>query len=394
MGLRCRARAKNRESSQTAECTSGMHYATDLHSAPVQIHGNAGGPARERGGRLAFLGPLGREGVVYGESGHAMSANTLHITNGDAVLHLWKKAGLLGTHLAWRDMLHEGPVPAGLSLEQLSRVRADYLASRGLGNAIKLHHDFEKRDATIRRAGEFEEIVLWFEHDLYDQLHVLQILAALNEQGLGAGSVQIVQCENYLGMLSADEIMALYPKRRFLTSVMAEAAAQAWRRFTSDSPEQLHAAAQERYVGFPFMGAALHRLCEEYPATGSGLSRTQKHVLETCALGARQKDDIFRRSQAREEASFLGDSACYAHIDDLCADPAPLLSALDTGYELTVLGRRVLAGDADWLEHQPLDRWIGGTHLTAENPWRWDEATERILQGDAAARSERAPSDS
>lgn len=322
-----------------------------------------------------------------------MSANTLHLTNGDSVLHTWKKAGLLGTHLAWRDALHEGPVPAGLPLENLSRVRADYLASRGFGNAIKLHHDFQKRDALVQRADEFDEVVLWFEHDLYDQLHVLQILAVLAERGLGAGAVQLIQSDNYLGLLSADEIMSLYPKRRFLTSAMAEGASRAWDAFTGDSPPKLHAAALERYAGFPFLEAALRRLCEEFPATGSGLSRTQKHVLEACARGGRQKQEIFRQSQAREEASFLGDSGCFAHIDDLCAEPAPLLSALETGYEPTVLGRRVLAGDADWLEHQPLDRWIGGTHLHEHCIWRWDEAAGRIVQGDAAVGSERAPSD-
>lgn len=323
-----------------------------------------------------------------------MSANTLHVTNGDSVLHLWKKAGLLGAHLAWRDVLHEGPVPGGLALEELSRVRADYLASRGLGNAIKLHRDFEKRDAIIRRAAEFEEIVLWFEHDLYDQLHVLQILSVLGEQGIGAGGVQLIQSDHYLGMLSADEIMALYPKRKFLTSAMADAAAGAWRAFIGDSPEALRAAALQPHAGLPFLHAALKRLCEEYPATLSGLSRTQKHVLEACAQGARRKEDLFRRSQAREEASFLGDTACYAHIDDLCAEPSPLLSVLEGGYELTVLGRRVLAGDADWLDHQPQDRWIGGVHLTRENDWRWDEASERVVQGKRVAGSERAATDS
>jgi hypothetical protein len=322
-----------------------------------------------------------------------MSVNTLHITNGDSVLHTWKKAGLLGTHLAWRDVLHEGPVPAGLPLEQLSRLRADYLAARGFGNAIRLHHDFERRDAVIRRAGEFEEIVLWFEHDLYDQLHLLQILSVLQEQGIGAGAVQLIQSDQYLGMLSADEIMALHPKRKFLTSAMSGAAGRAWESFTSSSPENLQSAEQKTYAGFPFLAPALKRLCEEYPAAGSGISRTHKHILEACAQGARRREDVFRRSQAREEASFLGDTACYAFIDDLCAEPAPLLSALEGGYEPTVLGRRVLAGDADWLEHQPLDRWIGGVHLTPENDWRWDEASERVIQGERAARSERAPSD-
>jgi hypothetical protein len=317
----------------------------------------------------------------------------LIITNGDAAGELLRRAIAGAEVLPWRDVLHEGPVPGGLPLDVLSRLRADYLATRGYGNAIKLHRDFEKRDGLIKRAHEFEEIVLWFEHDLYDQLHLLQILAVLAESGIGAGAVQIIQSDQYLGMLSADEIMSLYPKRRFLTSAMADAAARAWTAFTGDSPQQVHAVSQKAYAGFPFLSAALRRLCEEFPATGSGLSRSQKHVLEACAQGARRKEDIFRRSQAREEASFLGDSACYGYIDDLCAQPAPLLSELETGYELTVLGRRVLAGDADWLGYQPIDRWIGGVHLDAEHLWRWDEASERMVQGDRTPQSERAPSD-
>ena len=60
----------------------------------------------------------------------SQQAATLHITNGDAVVYLFKKAGVVGPHVPWRDVLHEGPVPAGATLEQLSRVRGEYLASR------------------------------------------------------------------------------------------------------------------------------------------------------------------------------------------------------------------------------------------------------------------------
>lgn len=309
-----------------------------------------------------------------------MSANTLHITNGDSVLYSWKKAGLLGTHVAWKDVLHEGPVISGATLEEQSRIRGDYLASRGYGNAIKIHRDFEKRDTLLRRAAEFDEIVLWFEHDLYDQLQMLQVLAALQESGIGAGSVQLIQSDQYLGLLSAEELMALYPKRRFITTAIADGAARAWSAFTASDPGKLAQAASEQYVGLPFLRDALRRMCEEYPASDSGLSRTQKHLVEACAQGARRKEDLFRRSQAQEEASFMGDASCYAAIEDLAAEPAPLLSALEHGYELTVLGRRVLAGDADWLERAPIDRWIGGVHLTNENAWRWDERAQRFVE--------------
>lgn len=308
-----------------------------------------------------------------------MTANALHVTNGDSVLYLWKKSGLPGTHLAWRDALNEGPLRADLALPAHSRMRADYLSSRGYGNPIKIHRDLEKRDAVIARAQTFEEIVLWFEHDLYDQLQLLQILAVLHDAGLGAGSVQLILSNTYLGNLTGDELMALYPKRRFITTAIAQAARTAWHAVASPEPHALRRALDEKYPGLPFMRDALLRLCEEYPDVQTGLSRSQKQILESSAPGPRRRDEVFHRSQAREEASFLGDAGCYALIDDLCAPPAPLLSQSDAGVELTVLGRRVLAGDTDWLEHQPADRWIGGVHLDGERCWRWDEARANFV---------------
>jgi len=309
-----------------------------------------------------------------------VGVETLHITNGDSVLYLWKKAGLLGTQLAWRDILHEGPVPSGLSLEELSRIRTQFLAQNGYGNAIKIGRDFEKRDATIRRAREFDEVVLWFEHDLFDQLHVIQILSMLKEMDLHAGAVQLIQTDQYLGTLSAEELMALMPKRRSVTAAMLASADRVWRAFIASSATLLQAAAAERYVGLPFLHDALLRLCEEFPAMESGVSRTEKQLVEAAAKGARRQEDLFRRSQAGEEAGFLSDKVCYAVIGRLCAPPEPLLALLEDGYDATVLGRRVLGGDADWLAYQPLDRWIGGIHLTREHHWRWNDETNHLVE--------------
>ena len=48
-------------------------------------------------------------------------------------------------------------------------------------------YGFEKRDAQIRKASDFQEIVFWFEHDLFDQLQLLQILTALDDLELESG---------------------------------------------------------------------------------------------------------------------------------------------------------------------------------------------------------------
>jgi hypothetical protein len=42
----------------------------------------------------------------------------LHITNGESSAIEIQRNGIPGEVLAWIDVLHEGPTPAGLSLEQ------------------------------------------------------------------------------------------------------------------------------------------------------------------------------------------------------------------------------------------------------------------------------------
>jgi hypothetical protein len=51
----------------------------------------------------------------------------------------------------------------------------------------------------------------------------------------------------------------------------------------------------------------------------------------------------------------------------------------ETGLRLTDTGARVLAGAADHVTLNGIDRWIGGVHLRGHHvPWRWNDATETI----------------
>jgi hypothetical protein len=104
----------------------------------------------------------------------------LHITNGDCAVAVISKV-VSGTILPWRDVLHEGPVRAGLSLEALSEERAAFIADAGWGSFDEVLSSFKARDAAFRRAGEHDEIVLWFEHDLYDQSALIRLLRALRD---------------------------------------------------------------------------------------------------------------------------------------------------------------------------------------------------------------------
>ena len=108
--------------------------------------------------------------------------NILNITNGDCAVDVMKEASIPGVFLPWRDVLHDGPVPAGLSLTELSEVRANFIIDRGWGAAEDIKRDFIDRDNTLKLFEEYEKVILWFEHDLYDQLQLLQILDWRSEE--------------------------------------------------------------------------------------------------------------------------------------------------------------------------------------------------------------------
>ena len=51
---------------------------------------------------------------------------------------------------------------------------------------------FVERDEAIARSHNHEEVVLWFEHDLYDQLQLIQILDWFSHQDLGHTRLSLI----------------------------------------------------------------------------------------------------------------------------------------------------------------------------------------------------------
>jgi hypothetical protein len=117
----------------------------------------------------------------------------------------------------------------------------------------------------------------------------------------------------------------------------------------------------------PAVGDTLHRLLEELPWADTGLSRTERQLLEALAGGARSREEAFMATMAAEDRPF-GDVTALAALDRL----APLLDGMD----LTEGGRAVLAGDEHWQPSE--ERWLGGTHIPpGPPPWLWDAGTVR-----------------
>ena len=88
--------------------------------------------------------------------------------------------------------LHDGPVPEGLRLEDLSNIRAKFIAERDWDSLQNAKDSFRKRDIVFHNCHKSDEMVLWNRFELFDQL----LLAVVRLFCLQAGSLSAI--ENYL----------------------------------------------------------------------------------------------------------------------------------------------------------------------------------------------------
>jgi hypothetical protein len=308
-------------------------------------------------------------------------------------------SGLDGIILPWRDVLHEGPIPSALSLDELRDVRARFIASRGWGQYEQLRADFRRRDEIVTGFREHEEVVLWFEHDLYDQLQLLQVLDRFAGQRLGSTRLSMICIGAFpgvlpfygLGQLSGEQMSSLFPQRQRVTATQLDLARTAWDAVRSSDPTAVERVLAGDTHDLPFLHGALTRYLEEFPSRREGLSRTERQTLEVIGEGSRTAGELFRDVFDREERPFMGDEQYWSRLHTLTVGPYPLLAPLaptalaipepdrdptpfaGQSFAITDDGRKVVSGEADHVSLNGIDRWIGGVHLRGRTvPWRWD----------------------
>jgi hypothetical protein len=331
--------------------------------------------------------------------------STLHVTNGDSAAASLRKTSVRGTVLSWQDVLHMGPIPSGPRASLLD-ARAAFLAACGWGRSTSIRAGLEERDRQLLQALEDgHAVVLWFEHDLFDQLQLLDVLSLAAEVAEVTAQLQLIVVGSVpgrpqfhgLGELTPAELESLWPLRRVATHAAIAGAVIAWETVRAPEPAGLAELARRGVPELPFLGSALERLLEELPGSGDGLSGVERRALRAIEGGARSPSAAFAAAQADETAPFLGDTWFHRTLSLLGSGPVRLVESADgtplpappplgnaaafaqTEIRVTELGARVLAGDADRVDVLGIDRWVGGTHLTPAAVWRWDARSRELV---------------
>ena len=325
----------------------------------------------------------------------------LHIRCGDDILEKLDQAGLPGDKIRWTDVLSEGPLHRHASETDRQRERAAYLSSRFFVPMTETYREIMGADWRVDQCEHYNETVLWFEADLFDQVILVYLLQRLMPRAdrtrlslICIGGFPGVEHFIGLGQLTPEQLAELLPTRRQVTRRQFELAGEAWAALNAPHPKELIRLAHLRSRALPFLPGAVRRYLAEYPSTTNGLSQTAQLALEEIRSGARSAAEAFPRVLHREARPFMGDSMFYAALRDLATGLHPLIAGThprlarlpdaelrDRQIWLTAQGTRVLAGRADWCELSGLARQIGGVTLDGSQPrWRWDPGEDRLVE--------------
>jgi len=312
----------------------------------------------------------------------------LHITNGDCAARVIQASGAEGEVLVWLEVLHEGPVPGDLPLDELTAVRSRFFAGLGWDDEDAAEVRLAERDRRLRAAATEDEVVLWFEHDLYDQLQLIQLLDWFAEHP--APLLTLINPAEYLGSAEPTRLAGLFAVREAVTADQLTLGSRAWAAFRSPTPEAMERLLSGDTAALPFLAAAFRRLLEQLPGADDGLSRSERQVLDALSQQPRTGAELFQMHNALEDPVWLGDAPFADYLRDLAAEPHSLIAPVDAGrserwdhraYSLTADGRDVLEGRADAISLRGIDRWQGGVHLHGRGPvWRWDRVAGRVTR--------------
>ena len=328
----------------------------------------------------------------------------LHVHCGDSSAGSLRQGGVPGEVIVWADVLTDGPV-RDVDEETFRRDRARFLAEH-TGGGLTFEgclERLERQDAQLARFSEHDETVFWFDGCLYDQTILMRQLAwaAARERGSTRVSLLCIgefpEIENYagLGEMTPDQLADRLPERVEITPAMFDRAAAAWNAYRSPDPRAIEGISKDGVPGLGDLDHALRRHLQQFPSARNGLNRVENEVLAAVASGATKPGPIFRTTSSREERPFFGDTYLWWTINRLASAQAPAfhldgpgpLPQWDPPRDLspwtvvaTDFGRELVAGGADWVEANRIDRWLGGAHLRGKTAaWRWDEENGRLV---------------
>jgi hypothetical protein len=303
----------------------------------------------------------------------------LHVLNGDAALTLFRQCEVPGEVVICREMMCEGKVKNTNNLPTLFESRAKHLQFHyGIDKQTYYSNVVTELEKMVSFASSSDEIVLWFEYDLFSQVNLLFILHFIANSKIDKQiPISIVDLPHHPG---SEDIPKAFDKRTRLQTDDLSLAADIWDAWCMDTPLLLETISKMPTGNLKHIPSAITAHLKRFPDAVTGLSIIEQYFLLQLALGSYRWYVLYmffwRDLEIYGFSNFQLDVLVHRMED------AGVIDEREQLLMITSLGREILEEQENYLDYVSLEhRWLGGVRL-ATTPWRWDQSRNRLVEID------------
>jgi len=325
--------------------------------------------------------------------------STLHIRCGNDLQTTLPNAGFIGDFLEYSDPYSQGPI---IHDDNFISNRIEFLHNSFSHILNMSFNETKQRYETshlklTQAAQQYERIVLWFEHDSFDQLILARLLAYFAESGAPA-KLELISINKFpgsarfigLGQLPAEAIRLIWGQRSPVNQHQLTLASQIWQALGDSSPESLlNIINSNKIHQLPEMHDALQRHIQELPSAFNGLSLTEHLTLEILNQHSVTAGMLFKKLMLEyEPLPWLGDAMYWFILESMMQVSQPVFEISNEDLQrpwrerklmITESGRTVLSGKQDWLSLKPPARYLGAIQIqSGQSCWRWHKEKENL----------------
>ena len=177
----------------------------------------------------------------------------LHIVSGNCAIEALKDSKNEGGFLSLMDVLHDAPVTEGVRLEELSKIRAKFIAECDRDSLENAKDSFRKRDIVSHDCHESDAVVHWNSFELFDQLHLLQLLDCFAYKQEISQRLSILFIDEYLWKATSESQLERLGKRDPVSEKQLVLGQLSWTALTAPTHELMLELIQEYASVLPFL---------------------------------------------------------------------------------------------------------------------------------------------
>lgn len=305
----------------------------------------------------------------------------LHITNGDSFTSKLKSLPLKGDIITWREMLCEGKTLSNVGSETFWKTRFEFLNKNYKVTKSWFVEKTLKEYRSLCNHKQQDQIVLWFEYDLFCQVNMLAVLSWLKTHRRHAeislvcsGKEDDTDKLYALGELSDEKLLQLYENRTLLTQDDIEYADYVWQLYCSDNPIRLENLTDFENYQFKYLSDAINAHLKRFPSIKNGLNAVEHGILDTAVTERpKSKREFLGKILSAPNLYGYGDT----QYDRLLTSLKPLFSSFNP-VRLTKAGKQVLNNETNYYANlRDGEAYLGGA---LKYNFLYNTGTDRILK--------------